>query len=63
MTISEFRAWLEGFECSFQDGVPNAEQWGAVKARMARVGPLPAPSAPLVMPKGAGAIWPYGDIR
>lgn len=35
MTLNEFRAWLEGFEASFTGGVPNAEQWKAIKGKLA----------------------------
>lgn len=50
MTLNEFRAWLEGYEQSFQDRdtlpdfsgqeeVPNIVQWKAIKARLETVEP------------------------
>ena len=50
MTIAEFRAWLEGFGASFpMEGQatercgwnaprPSADQWNAIKAKLATVG-------------------------
>lgn len=45
MTLSEFKAWLEGFGASFKDGVPSAEQWALVanKLRNVQVPPTFAP--------------------
>lgn len=36
MTISEFKAWLDGFEAAMGDA-PNPEQWAAIKAKLATV--------------------------
>ena len=53
MTFNEFRAWLEGFEASFKQHGPDAEQWAAIKAKLASVSAvLPASPAP------SGAKWP-----
>ena len=46
MTISEFKAWLEGFEAAMGDS-PTSEQWEAIKAKIAQlravdVAPLPS---------------------
>lgn len=46
MTISEFKAWLEGFEAAL-NGPPNEDQWEAIKAKIAqlrevRIDPLPS---------------------
>ena len=36
MTLSEFKAWFEGFtEC--MDGTPNADQWKRTKARVKEI--------------------------
>lgn len=37
MTLSEFKAWLEGYSEAFADGVPNADQWAKVQAKLADV--------------------------
>jgi hypothetical protein len=37
MTLNEFKAWLEGFSEAFTDGVPNADQWAKVQAKLADV--------------------------
>lgn len=34
MTISEFKAWLDGFSASFKDGAPDAEQWKRIKQKL-----------------------------
>ncbi len=36
MTISEFNAWLDGFEAAF-DGAPSAEQWLDIRAKFSEV--------------------------
>lgn len=47
MTISEFRAWLEGFSEAI-DGAPTAEQWEKIKEK---IGTIAAPaSAPTYVP-------------
>lgn len=40
MTLDEFNAWLEGYSASFTDGAPNAEQWEAIKGKLASIQPL-----------------------
>jgi hypothetical protein len=40
MTLSEFKAWLEGYGASFKDGVPSADQWTEVQKRLSDVQPL-----------------------
>jgi hypothetical protein len=37
MTLGEFRTFLEGFEHAFVDGVPSAEQWALIKAKIEEV--------------------------
>lgn len=37
MTVAEFKAWLEGFEEAMGGKPPTAEQWKAIKAKLARV--------------------------
>lgn len=47
MTLNEFKAFLEGYEASFVDGVPTAEQYGVIKEKLATVQMLlPAPATP-----------------
>lgn len=41
MTISEFKAWLEGFEEAMGGNPPSAEQWKAIKARLTKVSEAP----------------------
>jgi hypothetical protein len=33
MTITEFKAWLDGFTDAME-GPPNAEQWGKIKSKI-----------------------------
>ncbi len=37
MTLSEFKAWLEGFSEAFADGVPSADQWAKVQSKLNEV--------------------------
>ena len=37
MTLSEFKAWLEGFETAMGGNPPSADQWAAIKAKLAKV--------------------------
>jgi len=37
VTVAEFRAWLEGFEEAMGGKPPTAEQWKAIKSKLARV--------------------------
>ncbi|MDX0007793.1 hypothetical protein GOB40_13730 [Sinorhizobium meliloti] len=37
MTLNEFKAWLEGFEAAMGGNPPSAEQWAAIKAKLAKV--------------------------
>lgn len=46
MTISEFKAWLEGFEAAL-NGPPTEDQWATIKAKIAQlrevhIDPLPS---------------------
>lgn len=42
MTLSEFKAWFEGFtEC--MDGPPNAVQWERIQAKIAKIDDKPIP--------------------
>ena len=49
MTLSEFRAWLEGFSASFNEA-PNAEQWAAIQEKMntVSVGQVPIDYSKLI---------------
>lgn len=42
MTLNEFKAWLEGYEASFEDA-PNEEQWNTIKDKLETVTPIQAP--------------------
>lgn len=37
MTLNEFKAFLEGYEASFVDGVPSAKQYVVIKEKLANV--------------------------
>jgi len=39
MTLSEFKAWLDGYCESFEpeNGVPNGEQWNTIKEKLESV--------------------------
>lgn len=75
MTLNEFKAWLEGFETSFSCGTPNAEQWAAVKEKLAKVAATPTlgdryppiePKSPTVKPFepwGPVVTWSSGNRR
>jgi hypothetical protein len=45
MTLGEFRAWLEGFEESFEKDALSADKWAKIKAKLATVNVI-APAAP-----------------
>lgn len=34
MTLSEFKAWLDGYSESFSDGRPNADQWKKIQMKL-----------------------------
>jgi len=57
MTLSEFKAWLEGYSEAFTDGVPNADQWAKVQAKLGKIDKIVAPGSfgiptPPFQPKG-----------
>ncbi|WP_448953057.1 hypothetical protein [Labrys neptuniae] len=64
MTLAEFKAWLEGFEHSFDmvEGcappkyVPNGPQWEMIKAKLALVG-TPIMSAVQPTPRQMPSDW------
>lgn len=65
MTFNEFSAWLEGYECSFDNERPTREQWQAIKAKLASISQF-KPNAlglvqqlPLIPPASMKAY--YGD--
>lgn len=37
MTLSEFKAWLEGFEEAMGGNPPSADQWRTIKEKLKRV--------------------------
>lgn len=56
MTLNEFKAWLEGYEASFADGVPNAEQYGKINDKLKTVSMI-QPATPQPIARG-GVILP-----
>ena len=55
MTVSEFKAWLDGFSAAI-NGAPNQEQWETIKGKLStidnsgswgipKITPYPSPSA------------------
>lgn len=38
MTISEFKAWLEGYSEAFDNAAPNPEQWAKIREKLESVG-------------------------
>lgn len=46
MTLSEFKAWLEGYSESFVQGAPTVEQWTKVQDKLATVDVVVLPAAP-----------------
>jgi hypothetical protein len=61
MTIAEFRAWLEGYEASF-DGAPSPEQFATIKDKLSRVYAEPA-HAPAPYPWRVEPVLPYPQIQ
>lgn len=37
MTLSEFKAWLEGYSEAFTGGAPNADQWAKINEKLGLV--------------------------
>ena len=37
MTLSEFKAWLEGFSEAFNGKAPNQKQWAKIQERLGQV--------------------------
>lgn len=63
MTLSEFKCWLEGYECSFDNGRPTLEQWEKVKAKLGSIGWAEPASPPLSHPAphlGPVVVKPLG---
>ncbi|MFC0245793.1 hypothetical protein ACFOLL_12755 [Falsochrobactrum ovis] len=50
MTLSEFKAWLEGFSASFSNGTPDDAQWDLIQKKLASVSYYTAP-LPTTLPK------------
>jgi hypothetical protein len=38
MTVSEFKAWLDGFSAAI-NGAPSQEQWEAIKGKLSTITP------------------------
>ncbi|MBB4235081.1 hypothetical protein [Rhizobium esperanzae] len=52
MTLNEFKAWLEGFETAMGGNPPSAEQWAAIKAKLAKVEVIRPTANRDVLPRG-----------
>lgn len=63
MTLSEFKAWLEGYSASFKDGVPDAAQWAEVQAKLATVEPLKLQYVPYPLGTSPGMTTPWISDR
>jgi hypothetical protein len=50
MTISEFKAWIDGFEVGVSGTPPTKDQWEALKAAVASIDTGSAPSTPTTEP-------------
>ena len=63
MTISEFRAWLEGFSEAIGEA-PTAEQWEKIKEKIGTIAAPPVPLlAPLMQyPPHMSPPWHWGEI-
>ncbi|WP_312405273.1 hypothetical protein [Rhizobium sp.] len=57
MTVSEFKAWLEGFEEAMGGNPPSAEQWKSIKAKLAKVNDRPP-----VAVREPRATWMSGPL-
>jgi hypothetical protein len=55
MYLSDFRNWLAGYESSFKDGHPSAEEWLVIQSRLALVDKLEPPGRVAVP-------TPYGTV-
>lgn len=51
MTLSEFKAWLDGYGAAIQ-GAPTEEQWGVIQKKLDEV--IVTHPAPVVIP----STWP-----
>lgn len=54
MTMSEFKAWLEGYEESFIEDAPSREQWAKIKSKLDEVKASPPATLPQV-------LWPLRE--
>lgn len=52
MTVGEFRAWLDGFEAAMGGKPPNADQWKAIKDKLAKVSEAPKAAFRDALPRG-----------
>ena len=62
MTLSEFKAWFEGFTENI-DGKPNEKQWKRIKARVKEIDGTPV--TPIVIERWRDRYvpnWPIGPI-
>lgn len=57
MTLSEFKAWLEGFEAAMTEGSPSPDQWATIKAKLGRV-QITHP-----LPPTRDKFWEHPSIR
>lgn len=66
MTVSEFRAWLDGYSAVIGDA-PTADQWATIKAKLADVHePFSIAPADRINPSIAPVVYPRtirsGDV-
>lgn len=52
MSLSEFKAWLEGFEEAMGGNPPSADQWKMIKAKLAKVEIVRPAAHRDVLPRG-----------
>lgn len=63
MTLNEFKAWLEGYEESFVEGEPNADQYARIKEKLAKVAAPASVSVRQTPPFIDTTIMPYTPPR
>ena len=58
MTLSEFKAWLDGFSAAIE-GAPSPDQWAAIRAKLDTVEAVKFASPLLNYPQGVRANNAY----
>ena len=63
MTLNEFKAWLEGYEHSFRNVTPNAEEWAMIKEKLYGVNGVSIPTTNPLYPVGRpGLTYNPNDV-